>query len=214
MLNSLKVHIKREFKDLCYIINFLKDELKHEVNDLLFSIIFWFLPAFISFIVFQHYKSSGYFNYILKALNQGISVYLWNLMAGIGCIFFGIGILFPKNKTKLKLLKNSRNILLNTFKMGLLALGVLMGEALLFQGHFRFYTSWQKWFFDAAFLMMLIEAFFINLTLWVVAVLIYNPYIPDKKTKLIKKIEGRTVYRVLIPILILITFIITIFWKH
>lgn len=176
---------------------------KLDFKDLLSNLAYWILPGFVSFAVFSYLKMLGnnYFNYILRALNEGISVYLWNLTGTLGLIFLGISIVFIKNKASQEILRKSSDILLNTFKAGLLAFGVLAGETLMILYGFHPHIWWQKWFFDIMFPIMLLLVLILNLILWYISILIYNTDTPNQKTKIMEKIELMpTFYRLLFSI--------------
>ncbi len=185
-------------------------------NDLLINLAIWALPGFVSFVFFGYLKVKGinYFNYILKALNEGVSVYLWNVMGTIGLIFLGIAIIFIKERVSQGILKQSNNILLNTFKAGLLAFGVLAGKAFIILLYdFHPHIWWQKWFFGIMLPIMLLAVLIINSFLWYISILIYNPNMPNQKTSIMEKIESipalyrvsfSTIFLIVLPIVITI----------
>ena len=97
-----------------------------EIKDGIIILACWLIPSFIFSLCSK--IESNYFptKYIKFALDEAIGSHIWNVFGTIGLFLFGMSIIFPTVKF---FSKGAHHVFSNTYSMGLLAIGIMFGQA-------------------------------------------------------------------------------------
>lgn len=138
------------------------------------SSLYWIIPSFLGVLIIyclSQYRSTYYLN---KALDEGISPQLWNVIGSIGFLFFGLSILcLPFNRFFYALSRIATKLLLITFEMGLLTFGIILGKMTI-AFNITPLQTWQAWFFTITLWLLVVLVFVLNSLIWFAARIIDN----------------------------------------
>ncbi len=98
------------------------------------TFIWWVIPAMALVEYTMWCSRVGGAEHLAAAIEEGIGVNLWNVMGSIGIALLGLLIIAPGSRFASDA---SKNVLMNTYAIGCLSLGLLMG-----QGEYAVRTSW------------------------------------------------------------------------
>ena len=162
---------------------FLIERLNHfERNDFMpgehlkeaFIIFFgWTIPTSLFVIWANNFHPEVHF--YQEAIGEGRGPNLWNTIGSFGLFAFGIAIIFSRFTTPSLV---ARQILLNTYAIGCLTLGLQIGQlCVLLSSHE--WIWWQKGLFGITSSLLLVVLFTFNSVFWYLSFLIKN----DDKNK-------------------------------
>jgi hypothetical protein len=126
----------------------------------------WVFPAFI-FVVW----SSVYYphvEYYQSAISEGIGPNLWNVIGSFGFFAFGVAIVFSKYLLPVRV---ARYILFNTYAIGSLSFGLLLGQWWLLLVNQEL-IWWHRGLFGVTSGFLLAIIFFYNIAIWYLSFLI------------------------------------------
>lgn len=127
----------------------------------------WAIPAFL-FVLW----SSSYYpdvKFYEKAITEGIGPNLWNAIGSFGIFSFGLALVFLPYTTPSFVAKQ---ILLNTYAIGCLTFGLLVGQWCLLP--FGELEWWQQGLFGFTSVFLLFLVLVYNLVIWYLSFLIQN----------------------------------------
>lgn len=207
--NLLKCHA---FQGFLLMKEYIKDQFKHfewedilprrTVSEAVCVFIAWAIPSF-SFVLWSniYYPNVEFYQ---SAINEGIGPNLWNAIASFGFFAFGLAIILSKY-TWTSII--ARHILSNTYAIGCLSFGLLLGQwwLMLFDPQ---YIWWHRGVFGVTSGFLLVIAFLYNMVIWYMYFLIRNE--SGSKSSFLFKLEQMNFFwRFLIgSVLILIVSII------
>ncbi len=127
----------------------------------------WSAPAFTFVLAVNTLSSFRSVEYYLAGVDQGIGPMLWNIFGIFGLMFFSLSLVFPNTQF---FSRASHQILLNTFAMGSLAIGLLLGSFFvsLPTAHL-FLEGWRLYFFGPVWMALLIIVALINFAVWYIS---------------------------------------------
>lgn len=100
--------------------------------------------------------------YLDAAISEGIGPHLWNVVGAIGAVLFGLFLILP---TQRWLAKAANSVLVNTYAIGALTFGLLLG-----QWFYAFQTAnlerWQAWANAVGFGFLFLDVFVLNFSVW------------------------------------------------
>ena len=119
-----------------------------------------------------------------EAIEEAIGANLWNLMGLFGIFSFGLAIVFSKEQWVAKV---SRSILINTFAIGSISLGAIVGRWLSAIALVDF-PLWKISLLNLGFYTGVCLVLFLNIFIWYGAFLLQNT--PNQKSNFLIKLEG------------------------
>lgn len=122
----------------------------------------WALPAIAGVIVTDWLGSHRSVKYLQTAIQEGIGPHIWNVFAVLGFVLVGLLIAAPRQRW---LAVAAHQVLQNTYSLGALMLGLLLGEWICL-------SASQHTFVFIMAGMMFAFAFCLNLMVWYVAFLV------------------------------------------
>lgn len=122
----------------------------------------WSLSGCAYWVVVNHLPHVGNTPYLLSAAQEGMSAILWNVMAVIGFMASAIALLFPRWDSVAGV---ARHVLMTTFGMGALMLGLLLAQAVA-QDSGSALVGWRSWMFDARLTVLFLAAYTFNFGVW------------------------------------------------
>ncbi len=129
----------------------------------------WIGPTFFSVLVVDWLRKFRTTEYLNKALTQGVSPELWNVIGTMGLFLLGLSIVTAKTDFLHRCLsKASSRVLLITFEIGLFALGIMLGQLLRTFSKAQL-PAWQAWFWGIRFGVLLTIVFGLNIAVWYLA---------------------------------------------
>jgi len=128
----------------------------------------WAGPAFVIVILANAYQPDSEF--YQKAISEGIGPNLWNLLGSFGLFTFGLAVILPNHEWPSMV---AEKILSNTYAMGCLTFGLLLGQWVLVLN-----TSsliwWKTGLFGVTSGLLLVIVLFYNLVVWYLSFIIRN----------------------------------------
>ncbi|WP_143283111.1 hypothetical protein [Burkholderia pseudomallei] len=85
----------------------------------------WASPATVAVLFITHFKNRLPASYLEAAISDGIGPHIWNVVGMLGLALFGLAVLFPKIEF---IATGAYQVLINTYGMGGLAIGLLIGK--------------------------------------------------------------------------------------
>ncbi|MEE2603973.1 MAG: hypothetical protein VX595_12975 [Pseudomonadota bacterium] len=140
----------------------------------------WALPAFL-FVVWadKYYPDVKFYQ---AAITEGIGPNLWNTIGSFGLFTFGVAVSLSSFFTPSLI---ARQILENTYAIGCLTFGLLVGQWCLLP--FSELTWWQQGLFGVTSVFLLVVVFLYNMVVWCLSSLIQNS--PERKSNFLVKLE-------------------------
>ncbi|WP_297867926.1 hypothetical protein [uncultured Flavobacterium sp.] len=120
-MNRLKKYLKDQFYS--FDKSFFTYNMKFKKS--LIDSLYWLVPAFLFVILTKNkidYLPNKYFE---KAISEGIGPTLWNVIGAMGLFFLGLFFLFP---SVYFFAKATHRLVENAYSIGLLSLGLIVGE--------------------------------------------------------------------------------------
>ncbi len=202
--------INKEFQE--YIISQLsptKNGLRLKREEFLEGItifLYWSIPSFF-FALLQKIENHNFPSlYIKSAVEEGIGPHIWNIFGSIGLVFFGLTIIAPRFKF---FRISASQILLNTYAMGSLSIGLMTGNLSIIFDSSRI-DFWNEIFLKISFFLLLTTIVTINFATWYCAKIIGKEEQKDCLTHLLTKVDIkiRLVLGILIAILPIVFFLL------
>ncbi|MCO1336927.1 hypothetical protein MO867_21605 [Microbulbifer sp. OS29] len=141
----------------------------------------WTAPAFL-FVLWANrfYPEVEFYQ---AAIREGIGPNLWNVIGAFGFISFSVAVMFPQFSTPSLV---SRHILSNTYAIGCLTFGLLLGQ------WFGFLSTdglvwWQRGLFGVTSGFLLAIVLMLNLFVWYLGFLLTGD--SGKKSSFLRKME-------------------------
>jgi hypothetical protein len=151
------------------------------IKEALIVFVSWAFPAFI-FVVW----SNAYYPHVefyQSAISEGIGPNLWNAIGSFGFFAFGVAIVFSKYYFPARV---ARNILFNTYAIGSLSFGLLLGQWWLLLANPDL-IWWHRGLFGITSGFLLVIVFFYNVMIWYLCFLIRNE--SNEKSTFLLKLE-------------------------
>ncbi|WP_146150839.1 hypothetical protein [Photobacterium indicum] len=144
----------------------------------------WIVPTVVAVALVEVLGRKFSVTYLQKAIGQGVSPELWNTLGVIALISMGVSILLSRfDAIHSFSAKIANKLLLVSFEVGLLGLGVIIGQT-IFGFEKSQFLNWQVWFFGIGFVSMILIAILLNFILWFCSQIIYSQ---DGKTNFMQK---------------------------
>ncbi|WP_444927710.1 hypothetical protein ACJJI4_08310 [Microbulbifer sp. TRSA002] len=141
----------------------------------------WTVPAFL-FVLWanRYYPEVEFYQ---AAINEAIGPNLWNAIGAFGFLSFSVAAMFPQFSTPSLV---SRQILINTYAIGCLTFGILLGQ------WFTFLSTddlvwWQRGLFGITSGFLLVIVLFLNLLVWYLGFLLTSD--SGKKSRFLRGME-------------------------
>lgn len=165
------------------------------------EMLYWVIPAVLFvFITQKHYPDVEFYK---SAMDEGIGPNLWNAIGSFGLFAFGIAIALSKEIWPSKI---ARNILQNTYSIGCLTIGLIIGQ--FFSQYPTNALWWQHGLFGVTSVLLIGIVILYNLSIWYLGFLIQNS--ESGKSSFLTKLEQmHSIWKVIIGtfIALLITLI-------
>ena len=139
-----------------------------ELPDALYRFSVWALPVFI-FVLWSN-KYYPHVEFYQEAISEGIGPNLWNLIGAFGGFAFSVAIVLSKYIFPAKA---ARQILLNTYAIGSLTFGILLGQWYLILNTSEI-IWWHRGLFGITTGPLLVIVFVLNFAVWYLGFLIRN----------------------------------------
>lgn len=184
-MNRLRKYLKDQFYSFdknffTYNMNFKKS---------LTDSLYWLIPAFLFVILTKNeinYLPNKYFE---KAISEGIGPTLWNVIGAIGLFFLGLFFLFP---SVYFFTKATQRFVENAYSIGLLSLGLIVGEIFFWFPSIISSFSYSKNIIIATIItILIIVIYMMNYSLYYIGQLLEERSIEIDFRYLVKKLELR-----------------------
>lgn len=126
----------------------------------------WALPAFLFVLSVDAFFPEV--NFYQAAISEGVGPNLWNAIGSFGLFSFGISVMFPKSHTCALV---ARHILVNTYAIGCLTFGLLVGQWCVLPST-EWFAWWQWGLFGVTSGFLLVVVFLYNLAVWYLSFLV------------------------------------------
>lgn len=149
--------------------HFEKDDFlpRKEIWEPIAILLAWALPAFVFVLwVNAYYPENEFYK---AAINEGIGPNLWNAIGSFGVFSFGVTVVLSSYYMPSLITKQ---ILLNTYAIGCLTFGLLVGQWCLLP--FDELVWWQQGLFGITSVFLLLVVFIYNSVTWYLSFLIQN----------------------------------------
>lgn len=113
----------------------------------------WVVPAFGYVVGVNALSVVHSVDYLTKALEQGISPELWNVVGVLSFSLASFSIVFPR---WISLARVARHVLQANFCIGSLMLGLLLGHAAVYASS-GLISDWRSWFFLVCHLLFFLQ---------------------------------------------------------
>ena len=171
--------MKDKFLDVISIFDRNDLHPKGEAWNALIVFSSWAVSSFLFVVWASTYHPENQF--YQAAIDEGIGPNLWNAIGSFGLFSFGVAILTPTLRMPSSIAKT---ILSNTYAIGCLTFGLLVGQWVLLPYHEL--SWWQQGLFGITSSFLLAIVFVLNLVAWYLSFLIDNS--PQKKSGFIDKL--------------------------
>lgn len=171
---------------------------KKEIKEAILVFSAWSIPAFVFVLWANRYYPDVEFYQI--AISEGLGPNLWNAIGSFGLFTFGVAVIFSKFMFPATV---ARQILSNTYAIGCLTFGLLVGQwALLITNEGLIW--WHRGLFGVTSSFLLVIVFAYNLIVWYLHYLIKNE--EDYKSAFLCKLEQmHWLWRALIGLFVALT---------
>ncbi|NTY39134.1 hypothetical protein [Burkholderia diffusa] len=124
----------------------------------------WAAPATLAVLFIAKFRSQIPASYLEAAISDGIGPHIWNVVGMLGLALFGLAVLFPTVKF---IATGAYQVLINTYGMGGLAIGLLIGKILAqLPSSLSKLKLWEAWFAGTGITLLMLELFVLNFSLW------------------------------------------------
>ncbi|MDN2696863.1 hypothetical protein O0882_11075 [Janthinobacterium sp. SUN073] len=149
--------------------------------------LYWSIPSFF-FALLQKIEGHNFPSlYIKSAVEEGIGPHIWNIFGSIGLVFFGLTIIAPKFKF---FRISASQILLNTYAMGALSIGLMIGNLLIIFESSRF-DLWNEILLKISFFLSFTTIIIINFAIWYCSKIIGKEEQNDSLIDLFAKVDTK-----------------------
>lgn len=138
---------------------------RKELMGALLTYFYWVVPGFLFVITVEWLARFRSTAYLKKAIEQGVSPELWNVIGCFGAVLFGLSLLLPKWRFAAKAAKQ---VLANTFAIGSLSFGLILGQIFVELGSTNL-AIWKWWFFGIGFGILLLMVTVLNFFTWYIS---------------------------------------------
>ena len=184
-MNRLKKYLKDQFNSFDKIFFTYNIKFKKSLIDSLY----WLVPAFLFVILTKNkidYLPNKYFE---KAISEGIGPTLWNVIGAMGLFFLGLLFLFP---SVYFFAKATQRLLENAYSIGLLSLGLIVGEIFFwFPNIISNYSHSKNIIIATIIIILIIVIYLMNYSLYYVGQLLEERNNEIDFRNLVKKLELR-----------------------
>lgn len=131
-------------------------------------IIFWWAaPSMLAVWLITYFRKYLPFSYLDAAISDGIGPHLWNVVGLLGLALFGLAVLLPRCKF---IANSAYQVLTNTYAMGGLAIGLLVGQITArIPSALSKLELWKAWLMGTGIAFVTLELFALNFSLWCLA---------------------------------------------
>lgn len=127
--------------------------------------------AFVALVRFAEITGLRSVDYYNKAIEQAIGPVLWNVVGVIALSFFALTLIFPKSKS---LAVISHHLLMATYLMGAMTIGILVAQYFFVVGQLRDYLhDWRTYFYLPLTFLLLLIVVAINTVVGYLAYLVF-----------------------------------------
>lgn len=127
----------------------------------------WAAPATVAVLFITHFKNRLPASYLEAAISDGIGPHIWNVVGMLGLALFGLAVLFPKIEF---IATGAYQVLINTYGMGGLAIGLLIGKiGTQLPSSLSKLELWKAWLAGTGIGLLMLELFMLNFSLWCLA---------------------------------------------
>ena len=124
----------------------------------------WAAPATVAVLFITHFKNRLPASYLEAAISDGIGPHIWNVVGVLGLALFGLAVLFPKIEF---IATGAYQVLINTYGMGGLAIGLLIGKiGAQLPSSLSKLELWKAWLAGTGIGLLMLELFVLNFSLW------------------------------------------------
>ncbi|MCA8157757.1 hypothetical protein [Burkholderia contaminans] len=173
------------------------------------TIVFWWAaPAMVAVWLITYFKRHLPLNYLDAAISDGIGPHLWNIVSMLGLALFGLAVLLPRCKF---IANSAYQVLVNTYAMGGLAIGLLVGQVTTqLPSALSKLALWKAWLSGTGIALVMLGLFALNFSLWCLASLMRTAAGHDGFLRRIERIDLRLRFLafVLLSILPTIVFVV------
>ncbi|WP_155774593.1 hypothetical protein [Burkholderia stagnalis] len=154
------------------------------------TIVFWWAaPAMIAVWLITYFRKHLPFNYLNAAISDGIGPHLWNVVGMLGLALFGLAVLIPRCKF---IANSAYQVLINTYAMGGLAIGLLIGQITArLPSALSKLELWKAWLTGTGIAFVMLELFALNFSLWCLASLMRTAAGHDGFLRRVERIDLR-----------------------
>lgn len=136
-----------------------------------------------------HFRNQLPASYLEAAISDGIGPHIWNVVGMLGLVLFGLAVLFPKIKF---IATGAYQVLINTYGMGGLAIGLLIGKiGAQLPSSLSKIELWKAWLAGTGIALLMLELFVLNFSLWCLASLMRSPKEDDGFLRRVASIDLR-----------------------
>lgn len=157
----------------------------------------WFAPAYIAALLFEHAPSTCKQSYLCRAAEQGISPELWNVLGCLGVALLGLAALVPSCRMVAKM---ANKVLANTYSIGCLSLGLVTGKASQSLTEANV-IAWRDWLGGISVLALIVVLVAMNGVVWYMSFLAGDD---DRPSPVLRKWSSHDVMRRMPVALVLI----------
>jgi len=127
-------------------------------------VFWWAVPAFVIVWLVNNFHEHLPSAYLEEAISQGIGPHLWNVIGTLALVLVGFAFLFPRSQL---IAKSARQVLINTYAIGGLSLGLLFGQlTTALAAASDNIAAWKAWLLGAGSTFLFIQVLFLNFALW------------------------------------------------
>ncbi|VBB12296.1 hypothetical protein [Burkholderia stabilis] len=149
----------------------------------------WAAPATVAVLLITHFKNQLPSGYLEAAISDGIGPHIWNVVGMLGLVLFGLAVLFPTIKF---IATGAYQVLINTYGMGGLAIGLLIGKiGAQLPSSLSKFELWKIWLAGTGIALLMLELFVLNFSLWCLASLMRSTKEDDGFLRRVASIDLR-----------------------
>ncbi|WP_157636707.1 hypothetical protein [Burkholderia ubonensis] len=149
----------------------------------------WAAPATVAVLFITYFRNQLPASYLEAAISDGIGPHIWNVVGMLGLVLFGLAVLFPKIKF---IATGAYQVLINTYGMGGLAIGLLIGKiGAQLPSSLSKLELWKAWLAGTGIALLMLELFVLNFSLWCFASLVRSTKKDDGFLRRVASIDLR-----------------------
>lgn len=148
-------------------LNFSKKSFVSAIKDGAKIFSWWSLPAACFVYFARGFSENVPIAYFELAISEGIGPHLWNVIGALGLVLTGLLLLFPNSRA---LAKAAYQVLSNTFAMGGLTFGLVVGKLIFGMAHESVsMDAWHLWLVGLGSVLLTVQVLYLNFALWCLA---------------------------------------------